>query len=100
MIHPPLTRSIPTLILVVAFVLLTEAIFVMSSGWSFHESILGGRIRFGTVILLLAQLLISRALIAKYAFFPKARRVALTICTVVFAVIACGISIEFTWSQP
>lgn len=100
MIHPPLTRSIPKLILVAAVVLLTEAIFVMSSGWSFYETILGGRIRVGTVVLLVAQLAISRALIAKYAFFPKARRVALTVCTIAFAVIACGISIEFTWSHP
>ena len=97
MIHPPLTRSIPTLILVAAVVLLTEAVFVMSSGWSFHETILGGRVRFGTVILFVAQLAISRALLAKYSFFPKARRIALTICTVVFAVIACWISVEFTW---
>jgi hypothetical protein len=99
MIHPPLTRSIPTLILVAAVVLLIEAIFVMAIGWSFHESILGGRIRFGTVIMFIVQLAISRALIAKFAFFPKARRIALTICTVVFAVIACWISVEFTWAR-
>ena len=99
MIHPPLARSIPTLILVAAVVLLTEAVFVMSSGWSFHESILGGRIRFGTVVLFVAQLAISRALLVKYSFSPKARRIALTICTVVFAVIACLISVEFTWAR-
>jgi hypothetical protein len=99
MIHPPLTRSISTLILVAAVVLLTEAVFVMSSGWSFHESILGGRIRVGTVILFVAQLAISRALLVKYLLFPKARRIALTICTVVFAVIACWISVEFTWAR-
>jgi hypothetical protein len=97
MIHPPLTRSLPTLILVAAVVLLTEAIFVMASGWSFRETVLGGRIRFDTVIMFVVQLAISRALIAKYAFFPKARRVALTVCTVIFAVIACWISVEFTW---
>jgi hypothetical protein len=99
MIHPPLTRSIPTLILVAAVVLLTEAVFAMSSGWSFHESILGGRVRFGTVVLFFAQLAISRALLVKYSFFPRARRIALTICTVAFAVIACLISVEFTWAR-
>ena len=75
MIHPPLTRSIPTLIVVTAAVLLTEAVFVMSSGWSFQECIIGGRIRFPTIILLVSQLAISRALLVKYAFSPKARRI-------------------------
>jgi hypothetical protein len=99
MIHPPLRQSIPTLILVAAIVILAEAIFVMASGWNFHESILGGRIKIGTAILFVAQLAISGALLSKYSFFPKARRIALTICTVSFAILACCISVEFTWAR-
>jgi hypothetical protein len=97
MINPPLTRSIPTLILVATVVLLTEAIFVMASGWRFHETILGGRIGFIKVVLLVFQLAISRALMVKYMFFPTARRVALTICTIIFAIILCRLSVGFTW---
>ena len=95
-----LMRTVFMLALAGVVVLLVEAAFVLITGWPFHQSILGGRIKPGTIVWFVLLLVISRALLRKYSDRPRARCVAFAICIIVFAGIACGLSIEFAWSHP
>jgi hypothetical protein len=94
--HPTIAISLGV-ILVAALVLLIEAVFVMSTGWAFVESILGGRITWRAILLLLFMPLTTASLLNHYRARPKSQRVAFTLCVVGFAIIACWISVEFTW---
>lgn len=87
-------------ILVVALVLLIEAVYVMSSGWTLGESILGGRVRPRTVGLFVLMIPVSAALFRKYADSSTAFRIAFGVCVAAFSLLACWFSIEFTWSSP
>ena len=84
-------------ILVAALVLLIESAFVMSSGWAFGESILGGRIQPRTFGLAILMLSISATLFDRYADRTTAFRVAFGLCVLFFSILACWFSIEFTW---
>ena len=84
---------------VVALVLLIEAVFVMSSGWEFRESILGGRIRERTVGLFILGVPLLASLFWKYADRPVAWRILFGLGLVLFMMFACWFSIVFTWSE-
>lgn len=83
-------------ILVTALVLVIEASYVMLAGWTFSESIIGGRIHTATVVLLIFLLALTTALLHKFADRQIAFRIAFWSCVIVFAVIACLISVDFS----
>jgi low temperature requirement protein LtrA len=91
------TKIAVGVILVAALVLLIEAVYVMWSGWAFSESILGGRIQPRTIRLFILMLLISAALLRKYADRCTAFRITFGLLVAAFSILACRISIEFTW---
>ena|SRR5579859_3413489 len=95
----PATLAVFGVVLVTALVLVIEAVFVMSSGWRFGESILGGRVKARTVVLLLLMLPTTGFTMYRLASRPAACRIAFAICVAVFAILAYWFSVEFTWFQ-
>jgi hydrogenase/urease accessory protein HupE len=87
-------------VLATALVLVVEAIFVISTGWAFGNSILGGRVKARTVVFLLFMLPTTALAMYRFASRPTTYWIAFAICVAVFATLACWFSIEFTWSQP
>jgi hypothetical protein len=83
-------------ILASAMVLLIEAVFVMSTGWAFAESILGGRLKWNSLLLLLFMPCTTAALLNHFRARPAAQRWAFVACVVAFAACACWFSVEFT----
>jgi hypothetical protein len=78
-------------------VLVIEAVFVLSTGWAFGESILGGRISLRTALLFVLMLPTTAATMHRFVSRPAAQRFAFVICVAVFAALACWFSVEFSW---
>jgi len=89
------SRVVLGTILVSALVLVIEAVFVLSSGFAFRESILGGRIQPRTVGLFIYVISLSAVLFHKFADRATAFRIAFALCVIVFSLIACRLSLAF-----
>jgi hypothetical protein len=83
--------------LILALVLLLEAVFVMVSGWEFSETVLGGRIKMPTAILFVFVALTSLSLLEKYADNYRAFRISFGLCVLIFSALACWLSVEFSF---